>query len=252
MIEFKALNKFLDIVDSDLETTFHEKGESVSNYTKYIRQLYRDIMEESRSNLTQFARLEDKYVHFRDMIRKVIDVEDHTFQKSLESGNIIYLRYRMEINRDGNVIEESAFILFTYVQETKDYFQTCLPKDPQDKLLPRSGFVLVNKSKDYEPIFRMLVERDLISEVSENAFHTIFWDGKFNEPIIWLDGKGLLMYFVRQLERRGIVSPLGKTNLNSTILCFRNKNVEKYTKNQLQRSKVPKNKHDIDEVLDSF
>lgn len=252
MIEYQALNSFCDLIESDLEATLLERKGSVLNYEKYIRKHYFDLMEESRNNLIFFNRIESKIAHFRDMIRKVIYVENQVFQKNPDNDAIIYRRYNMEIDRYGNELHKVAYILYDNIQETKRYFQTHLPEDSQLVELPRSGFTLYNRHIDHVPVFRMLVDRNIISEASENAFYKVFWAGVFEEPIIWLGGNGLLMYFIRQLERRGVVRPLGKTNLNSTILCFRNDQGEEYTKGQLQRSKVPKDKLDIDIVLNSF
>ena len=78
----------------------------------------------------------------------------------------------------------------------------------------------------------------------ENAFSDRIPDNK----IIWLQGPGLLSYFIKKINGRGIEDE--KKNIwVTTINCFQNENHNNYTIEQLRFAKKPTKTEDVDLVI---
>jgi hypothetical protein len=232
-------------VDINSFTQFHYSG--FTRFQKWCRVIY----EERNDN-------PDKtYFFFRDVLVEFqLSRNNNYFEKE---GNLYHVLLAQPLSTEGDSLIHMAIIIYEFFNQAisclQDYVKLLTPKSveenpPLPPLRPAKlrGFRI--KNKDFlATVFSRLRSLYIIhSVVRQKDFEDSFSGWVPENKITWLKGPGLLSYFIKSINGKGIEDE-GKNIWITTMHCFQDENMHDYNKEQLRFAKKPTKTEDIDLVI---
>jgi hypothetical protein len=223
-------------------------------YFVSLQEWCRDMYEEMKND-------QDKaYFYFRDILVTYQLSKKDSFNE--KENNIFHVLISKPISKEGNGIQQMAFVIYEYhnlaINCLQDYVKQLTPSSiienpPLPPPVPTKirGFRIQNKDCLEIAFSRLrslyIIQHDVQQKDFEDAFSG--WIPK--NKIIWLKGPGLLSYFIKSINGKGIEDE--KKNIwTTTISCFQDTNLKNFTVEQLRFAKKPTKTDDIDLVIKSI
>lgn len=214
----------------------------------------RDMYDEMKDNQNK------AYFYFRDILVKYQISKKNDFYE--KENNIFHVLIAKPISREGDRIQQMAFIIYEYLnlaincledyvtilkspsheaeQNTKETSSSSL----KSKSKPQ-GFKIKNKDCLVRAFERLRSLKLIHMHVNFKNFEDAFSNWIPDNKIIWLEGPGLLSYFIKSINGRGIEDE--KKNIwKTTINCFQDKNLKDFTREQLRFAKKPTKTEEVD------
>jgi hypothetical protein len=244
----------------DLEFCYqilHDEGDGnscrslIHPYFVSLQEWCRDMYEEMKSDQNK------AYFYFRDiLVRYQLSKKNDFYEKDNNICNVLITK---PISKEGDKFQQMAFVIYEYLDLAinclQDYVKQLTPSSIIDNLpLPPPVTTKIRglriKNKDCLEIAfirlrsRYIIQHDVLQKDFGDAFSG--WIPK--NKIIWLEGPGLLSYFIKSINGKGIEDE--KKNIwTTTINCFQDKDLKNFTVEQLRFAKKPTKTEDIDLVI---
>jgi hypothetical protein len=223
----------------------------INPYFISFQEWCRDMYDEMKSDQTK------AYFYFRDILVSYQLLKEDSFY---EKGNNIYNSLLTKpISKMGDGIQQMAYVIHEYlnlaIKCLQDYVNqltpsTIIENPPPPPPIPAKirGFRIKNKDCLEIAFIRLrslfIIQHDVRQKDIEDAFSG--WIPK--NKIIWLKGPGLLMYFIKSINGKGIEDEK-KDIWITTINCFQDKDLKNFTIEQLRFAKKPSKTEDVDLVI---
>ena len=209
--------------NDDLTDTF--------NYFKYIRNRFLHLKG------TLFSEKDGEIKHIRS-------------PKDLRKENIDKTK---SINHIYKLINEGLSVLDDYIIQLspRERNQTEEAVGPRLRKIRIHGFRIKNKDV-LETSFDRLKYNGLINQDAKfSDFERAFTDWLSENKITWLGGPGLLSYFIKAINGKGIEDEK-KSIWTTTTNCFQDKDSKDFNVEQLRFAKKPTKTDDVDLVIKSI
>lgn len=180
---------------------------------------------------------------------------------SERGGIIMHTLLPDPISKGSEGMHKSVYYLYERINEAisilEDYIKQLTPKDEiKDNEItrqrigkPRLHGFRIKKRDCLNTVFNRLIFNRLIHQnVSFKDFERAFTDWIPDNKIIWQEGPGLLSYFIKSINGKGIEDEK-KSIWTTTTNCFQDKNSKDFTIEQLRFAKKPSKTDDVDLVI---
>jgi hypothetical protein len=153
-------------------------------------------------------------------------------------------------------MQQMAKINYEYLNHAIDILEDLVKRietnPPKKKRRIEIYGFYVKRPKCLNDTFNQLIRESIISDKTEKKdFAQVFTGGNPNNKIIWLKGPGLLRYFIKEIDGKGI-RYTGKNIWNATVSCFKNKDGTEFNKEQFRHGKIPKEVEIIESIIDTI
>lgn len=255
---YKYYEMLLGLLDLELcDGIMGDKGNGnecrilIDPYFVSFQEWCRDIYDEMKVD-------QDKlYFLFRDiMVRYEKNKKDTFYEKE---GNVFHVLLTMPNDKEGNSIQQMSSVIYEYlnlaIECLRDYVKQLTPSSvivdpppPPPASAKIRGFRIKNKDC-LEIAFNRLRSLYIINlDVPYKDFEDTFTSWIPKNKIVWLKGPGLLSYFIKSINGKGIEDE--KKNIwIVTINCFQDKDLKSFTVEQLRFAKKPAKTEDVDLVI---
>jgi hypothetical protein len=197
--------------------------------------------------------------YFRYILQRFQLQKGSAFSES--EGQLIHIILSEPISIEGEGAYKIASLQYEYLNKAisvlGDYVKQLTPKnepikesfiESNHKRTRLHGFKIKNKdclNTAFERLKSLkLIDKGVSIKDFENAFSNWIPENK----ITWLKGPGLLSYFIKKINGKGIEDE--KKNIwMTTINCFQDKNQKDFIARQLRFAKKPTKTEDIDLVI---
>lgn len=204
----------------------------------------------------------DTYNYFKYILKRFTVLKGTIFSEN--NGVVIHALLTEPITKDGDERNTSIFLLYERINEAietlEDYVKQLTPKEENENeqhIAPRlrrtklHGFRIKNKDVLETAFNRLIFNGFIHQDVKFADFERAFTDWLPENKITWLSGPGLLSYFIKAINGKGIEDE--KKNIwTTTINCFQDKDSNGFTVEQLRFAKKPTKTDDIDLVIKSI
>lgn len=204
----------------------------------------------------------DSYNYFKYVLKRIQILKGSIFSES--DGVIKHSLLSEPIKKDGDARNKSIYCLYERINDAiailEDYIRQLAPKDDnrEDKPVgPRirktrlHGFRIKNKVVLETAFNRLRFNGFVDQDTRYSDFERAFTDWLPENKITWIAGPGLLSYFIRSINGKGIEDEK-KSIWITTINCFQDKDSKSFTVEQLRFAKKPTKTEDIDLVIKSI
>jgi hypothetical protein len=236
---FSKLDRFdfLELIKTDFENflkgchwNLSSKGEKSYDYFNYILQRFK-----LQKGIT-FSEVEGKVYH--SIVGEITSESDGPFASA-------YYQYEY-INMAISSLEIHVKRLTPVIS-----IDNGIATNSRIKTQRLHGFRIKNRDNLKTAYDRLLYNRLIHEDVKFIDFERAFTDWIPENKIIWLGGPGLLSYFIKSINGKGIEDE--KKNIWITAInCFQDKNLNDFTVEQLRFAKKPTKTEDVDLVIKSI
>jgi len=200
------------------------------------------------------------YLFFKDALRRYQSIKDKMFSE--KENQIYHCQVTLPISKEGNRAQQMGYIAYEninkaidvledYVQQASTNKSSIKANDATPPLKKIHGFRVKNH-KCLNDAFDQLKNKGFIDEgTSKNDFEKVFSGRILDRKIIWLKGPGLLSYFIKYINNKGIEDEK-KHIWDTSINCFQDINKNAFTIKQLRFAKKPSDTKEIDFVIDTI
>jgi hypothetical protein len=204
----------------------------------------------------------DTYNYFKYILKRFQMLKGSIFSENDEV--IKHVLLIEPVKKDSDARNSSIYYLYERINEAieilEDYVRQLTPSavnNDEEQIGPRPrktrlhGFRIKNKDILETAYNRLIFNRLISQDVRFSDFERAFTDWLPENKIIWLEGPGLLSYFIKSINGKGIEDEK-KNKWIITINCFQDKNLNNFTVEQLRFAKKPTKTDDIDLVIKSI
>lgn len=204
----------------------------------------------------------DTYNYFNYILKRFTILKSTIFSE--DNGVVKHALLIEPVTKEGDERNVSIFLLYERINEAiellVDYVKQLAPKEeynneqhvaPRLKKTKLHGFRIKNKDV-LETSFDRLKYNGLIDHDTKFPdFERAFTDWLPVNKITWLGGPGLLSYFIKAINGKGIEDEK-KSIWTTTTNCFQDKDSKDFTVEQLRFAKKPTKTDDVDLVIKSI
>jgi len=226
---------------------------SVKDYTYHIGCFYNKFLDGCLENQRKYLH-DDKesFLYFNNVLKKFKTLKEKLF---VEDDNKIYHSLsKKEISEMGDKVQQITSMHYFYINQIisdLEEFANTKKLDKSETTYKVSGFNVKNQDC-LDDAYNQLIEFKIIAkDVLIHDFKTAFQGRIPENKIRWLQGPGLLSFFIKEINGIGILDTK-KHIWDSTIACFVDKAGTPFEKTQLRHGKIPKNRDDIKKVIYTF
>jgi len=202
------------------------------------------------------------YFYFKYILNRLQICKGAIFSE--RGGSIMHILLPNPLAQEGEGYYKSVYYLYGRINEAisilEEYLIQLTPRNESPdnentkqrvKRIRLHGFKMGKEECINLAYDRLRYHKLIHFDVSFKDFRSAFSDWIPDNKIIWLEGPGLLSYFIKSINGKGIEDE--KKNIwTTTINCFQDKDSKNFTVEQLRFAKKPTKTDDIDSVIKSI
>lgn len=232
------------------------KEKNVQENTDVIAAAFKFFKDGCYKKYSSFTDKEDLFHYFNNILFTYMSLKRYLFLENKDK--VIHKLLKIEISDTGNKMQQIASMHYYYL----NLMISCLESYIKPYVLNNNENIIENPPFKPKNLGFRIKHRDYLNSAYDRLrfLYFIHQDVRFKDfedtfigwtpinKITWLKGPGLLSYFIKSINGKGIEDEK-KSIWITTINCFQDRNLKDYTVKQLRFAKKPTKTEEIDLVI---